>query len=133
MGAARVGGVSLQSLGIETQRHREHREDKKDNYKGMKGAGCEPFSGFLCVLCVSVVQFFAEGVTHALLASKTISVAEDQESYHANSLLLPQYDLVALTRRHQDMNRIIGGAGDVIIQSDISDVEGDVLFGMPGK
>jgi len=37
----------------------------------------------------------------------------------------------SLARGHQNMNSIIRLAGDVIVQSDISDVERDMLFSVP--
>ena len=46
---------------------------------------------------MSVFRLVSQGVSHCVLAAENVWVAEDQEPYHANSALLPDYDLRAFT------------------------------------
>ena len=46
---------------------------------------------------MSVFRVISQGATHTLLASGTFTVAEDEEAYHADSMLLPNHDFRAFT------------------------------------
>ncbi len=46
---------------------------------------------------MSVFKLFSQGLTHYILASETVSMAEDQDMYFKDSVLLPDFNFQAFT------------------------------------